>query len=156
MKKFLMLLLTVLFTAVLFAGDAPRGWTTDINAALAQAKRENKRVLILFTGSDWCNYCIRLKKDVLDKKAFKNLAEENFVPVYFDFPHRNQPSDAQMRIQNQWRTKLQIQGYPTMAIVDADGKMLGKIIGYRQREQYLGELEKYLPPGRGNRSRSGR
>ncbi|MDA0767040.1 MAG: thioredoxin family protein [Verrucomicrobia bacterium] len=37
-------------------------WGTDWDAAKAQAKKENKPILINFTGTDWCGWCIRLEK----------------------------------------------------------------------------------------------
>lgn len=155
MKKFLLTIFAAIFAVTLFAGDAPRGWTTDINAALARAKRENKRVLILFTGSDWCGFCVRLKDDVLNKSAFKNLARDNFILVYFDFPRRNPPSDAQMRIQRQWQQRFGVRGYPTVIIVDGEGNKVGEIGGYRQEEAFLTELRKYLPQRRGNQGNRG-
>jgi protein disulfide-isomerase len=137
MKKLLLSLFAALFALTLFAGDVPSGWTTDINAALARAKRENKRVLILFTGSDWCGFCVRLKNDVLNKRDFKDLVRNNFILVYFDFPRNNPPDEAQMRIQRQWQQRFSVRGYPTVIIVDGEGNKVGEIGGYRQEEAYI-------------------
>ncbi len=155
MKKLLLSLLAALFALTVSAGDVPSGWTTDINAALARAKRENKRVLILFTGSDWCGFCIKLKDDVLSKSAFKNLARENFILVYFDFPHRNPPDAAQMRIQRQWQSRFGVRGYPTTVIVDGEGNKVGEIGGFRSKESWLSDLRKYVPQRRDNRGNRG-
>ncbi|MCK5682332.1 thioredoxin family protein, partial [bacterium] len=35
-------------------------WQTDFAAAKAQAQKENKLLLIDFTGSDWCGWCKKL------------------------------------------------------------------------------------------------
>ena len=39
---------------------------TDYKAALAKAKAENKDVLIDFSGSDWCRWCVKLDKEVFE------------------------------------------------------------------------------------------
>ena len=95
MKK-LLLIFAVLFGAGILHAAAPKGWTTDIEAALKTAGSEKKNVLLLFTGSDWCRYCVRLKNDVLDKDDFQKLCNENFVPVYFDFPSNSAPRNPSM------------------------------------------------------------
>jgi thioredoxin-related protein len=79
MKKFLLVMFAALCCAVTsFAADeCPKGWTLDINAALKKAKAENKKVYLLFTGSDWCGFCIRLKDDVFSKKDFQKIAQKS-------------------------------------------------------------------------------
>ena len=54
-------------------------WMTDLEAAKAKAAAENKAVLIDFTGSDWCGFCVRLRKDVLSKGEFKKFASKNLI-----------------------------------------------------------------------------
>ena len=72
---------TVVF-ALLFAmapsllADAPKGWGTDYDAALARAAKEKRPVLALFTGSDWCPYCVQLEKKVLKDSSFRLLVPE--------------------------------------------------------------------------------
>ena len=137
MKKVLLTVLLALVTFTAVSADIPKGWTVDINAALKQAKAEKKQVLLLFTGSDWCGWCIRLKKDVFSKNEFKKLAADRFVLVYFDFPHRKKISDEQQKIQLQWQKKIGVSGYPTTVILDSNGKQLHKISGYMPLKDYL-------------------
>ncbi|MBR2625375.1 MAG: thioredoxin family protein [Lentisphaeria bacterium] len=145
MKKFLLVMFAALCCAVTsFAADeCPKGWTLDIDAALKKAKAENKKVYLLFTGSDWCGYCIRLKNDVFSKKDFKKIAQNSLVPVYFDFPHKKEISPAQMKIQLQWAKKFGVRGYPTAVILDANGNKIGEIGGYRPAKAYINELKKF-------------
>ena len=63
----------------------PAGWTTDYKAALTKAKAENKNILIDFTGSDWCGWCIKLHREVLDKPEFIDYAKKNLVLLYLDY-----------------------------------------------------------------------
>lgn len=144
MKK-LLLIFAVLFGAGILHAAAPKGWTTDIEAALKTAGSEKKNVLLLFTGSDWCRYCVRLKNDVLDKDDFQKLCNENFVPVYFDFPSNSSVSAGQMQIQKMWQRKFGVRGYPTVVILKPDGSRIGTIGGYRPLEAYLNALRQYLP-----------
>ena len=72
--KRLILSAIVLASSTLFAGD---GWQTDYKAALEQAAKENKPVLIDFTGSDWCGWCIKMQKDTFSQQAFKDFAAKN-------------------------------------------------------------------------------
>src|SRR5207249_2695874 len=69
------------------AALAAAGWTDDYEKALAQAKADKKIVLLDFTGSDWCPWCIKLDKEVYEKPKFKEYAKDNLVLVTVDFPN---------------------------------------------------------------------
>ena len=73
--------------ATAFAGD---GWLTDFEAAKAKAKAENKPMLLDFTGSDWCGWCVKLDKEVFSKAAFKDYADAELVLVEIDFPRNKE------------------------------------------------------------------
>ena len=144
MKKTLLVLALLCCTVTLFA-KPPKGWTTDYEAALETAKRENKYVYVLFTGSDWCGWCVKLRKDVLTQKKFENFARTHLVLVYCDFPKRNKLSAEQLRKQREWSRKLGAGGgVPSAVIVDSNGKVVGKIGGYRKLKDYMKELNKIV------------
>jgi thioredoxin-related protein len=144
MKKFLMTLFAALFAFGIYAA-APSGWTTNINTAFAQAKKSNRNVLLLFTGSDWCGYCIKLKSQTLDKAQFKKLAEKNFVLVYFDFPHRTKLDGSQKAIQQHMQAKFKVSEYPTTLILSPQGEELARIVGAPPTESYLRQLQQHVP-----------
>jgi thioredoxin-related protein len=124
--KTLLSLLFVLFVPAFLHAD----WGTDYKAALAQAKDQNKLVLLHFTGSDWCPYCKLLDKEVLDKQGFKDFADKNYVGVTLDFPH-DKPQSDDVKQQNEALAKqYNIQGYPTLVVVTSGGKELGRQEGY--------------------------
>jgi len=125
MKTFLPLLLALFVPALLHAD-----WGTDYKAALAQAKDQNKLVLLHFTGSDWCPYCQMLDKEVLDKQGFKDFANKNYVGVTLDFPHDKAQSDAVKQQNDALAKQYNVQGYPTLVVVTPDGKELGREEGY--------------------------
>ena len=61
-------------------------WLEDMEVAKAKAAYFNKDLLIDFTGSDWCGWCIRLDKEIFSKEAFQTKASKEFVFVKLDFP----------------------------------------------------------------------
>src|SRR5258705_10778383 len=71
---------------LLQAGAEELKWTTDLPKAQAQAKTEKKLVLMDFTGSDWCGWCIKLHKEVFSPQDFADYAKKNLVLVEVDFP----------------------------------------------------------------------
>src|SRR5262249_3241150 len=103
----------------------------------------NKLILIDFTGSDWCPWCIKLKKEVFSQSEFVEYAEKNLVPVEVDFPRKKQ-LPAELKKANQaLQQKYQIQGYPTVVVLDGSGKKLGEL-GYQPGgpKAFIAELEK--------------
>ena len=94
-------------------------WHTDINKATEASLKENKPLLLFFTGSDWCGWCIKLQKDVLTKDEFFIWATQNVILVELDFPRRT-AQDETIKMQNQQLAQtFGIQGYPTVWIVNA-------------------------------------
>ena len=79
------------FTAAVVStsfANAPKGWETEVEAALVIAKKEKKSVMLEFTGSDWCPPCIMMGKKVFSKEEFVEAASKNYVLVHLDFPRR--------------------------------------------------------------------
>lgn len=106
-------------------------WLTDFDAGLAKAKETNKKVLVDFTGSDWCVWCIKLDDEVFSKKKFTDFADKNLVLVELDFP-RKKAQDPEVRKKNQaLLEKYKVEGFPTVLILDGDGKIL-KRTGYKK------------------------
>lgn len=122
---------TTLFAlALAFTLSASAEWKTDFEAAKALAKKENKPLLLDFTGSDWCGWCIKMKKETLDQKAFKEFADKNLVLVEVDFPEKKAQTPAQRRANDALQKKYNVEGFPTFLLLDADGKELGRQGGY--------------------------
>lgn len=148
MKKLLLSLLAVvsaLFMLPLAAADIPAGWTANYEQALAQAQKENKNVLVLFTGSDWCPYCVKLHNEVLAKPEFKAFAKDKFVLVYIDFPNGKKQTDEEKKYNKALEQKIGgVSGYPSTVILDKNGKELGRVGGFTP--QYIQALENAVKP----------
>lgn len=128
MKRLLTLLLWVLFTCL--NSRAKLEWFTDVNAAVAKAKAENKTVVLDFTGSDWCGWCMKLKSEVYDNTEFADYAKANLVMVELDFPH-SKPMSAELREANeQLQKKYSVEGFPTTILLNGSGEEIGKRVGY--------------------------
>jgi len=122
------LTLALVFTSMLFVHA---DWTTDYKAALVQAKAQNKLVLLDFTGSDWCGFCKLLDKEVFTQQSFKDFADANYILVTVDFPRQTTlPND--LKQQNlALKSQFNIHGYPTLIVLNADGRDLGRQVGYQ-------------------------
>lgn len=107
-------------------------WETDLTKAINISKVENKPLMLFFTGSDWCGWCIKLQKEVFKTPEFSKWANENVVLVELDFPRRKELS-AEMKSQNeQMKQMFQIRGYPTVWLVqpeEVDGKVNFRQLG---------------------------
>src|SRR5476651_536467 len=122
-----LLALALVFTSTIFVHA---DWTTDYKAALTQAKAQNKLVLLDFTGSDWCGFCKLLDKEVLAQPAFKDFADKNYIQVTVDFPHQK-PIPDDLKKQNETLDKqFKVEGFPTLIVLNAEGKELGRQVGY--------------------------
>jgi protein disulfide-isomerase len=116
-----------LLLAALGAGEA--AWSTDVPAASAAAAKEKKAILLDFTGSDWCGWCVKLKKEVFDTPEFATWAKDKVILVEIDFP-RGKSQPAKVKKQNdELSNKFKIDGFPTIVLVDAKGNELGRL-GY--------------------------
>ncbi len=108
--------------------DGPgEGWTEDLDAARAEARKTGKPILLDFTGSDWCGWCIKLHNEVFDTDEFKAYAAENLVPVVIDFPRsRSLPPEIKQR-NDRLAARYSVRGYPTIVLLDPnDESELGR------------------------------
>jgi thioredoxin-related protein len=104
-------------------------WLTEQTAAQEQARKEKKLILVNFTGSDWCGWCIKLRNEVFSKPEFDAFASENLVLLEIDFPKKKTLPAAVRKANAAFADKLKVSGYPTLHLLDADGKSLGQF-GY--------------------------
>ena len=116
--------------ALLQAGAGELTWLTDVPKAQDQAKTENKLVLLDFTGSDWCGWCIKLDNETFSKPEFADYAGKNLVLVQLDFPQKKQlPADLK-KANTALQKKYKIQGFPTLIVMKPDGTVVWAQVGY--------------------------
>ena len=123
------ILFFVLFLCLGITSYAETTWLTDLTVAQDQAKQESKCILVNFTGSDWCPWCIKLDKEIFETEQFSDFAKEHLVLVKLDYPrHNNQ--DPEVRAANaRLKGKYIITGFPTIILLNKDGKETTRRIG---------------------------
>jgi thioredoxin-related protein len=125
------------------SASAKAGWLTNYAEAQEEAKSQNKLLLMDFTGSDWCGWCIMLEKEIFSKPEFKDYARKNLVLLELDFPRRKELSAEMMEQNQRLAIKHGIQGFPTIVVLDSSGKELAQL-GYMQGgpAAFIAQLEK--------------
>ena len=141
MKKILIAMLAA--TVFWQVNAAESTWLTDLPKAEAQAKTENKIVLMDFTGSDWCGWCIKFKQEVLDTPEFQAYAAKNVVLVELDYPNKIVQADDLKKANAALKDQYKIEGYPTLVVLDKDGKEIGRQVGYSEGgpKAFIAKLE---------------
>jgi protein disulfide-isomerase len=118
-------------------------WTESYDGALARARADKKLVLADFTGSDWCHYCIQLRREVLNKPQFAQWADGHLVLLEVDFPRKKQAEEV--RAQNErLREAFKVDGYPTVIVLNGDGNEVGRIVGYDGAKEWSDQLQKVV------------
>ncbi len=115
------------------------GWDDNYDKALAEAKEEGKLVMLDFTGSDWCGWCMKIDEDFFSKSEFKKFAKENLVLVELDFPQGKRLSKKTKEQNDALKTKFGVRGFPTIIIVDAEGTEKARWGGYSK--DFMTELK---------------
>ena len=141
--RLITILLMVVFSTcnIVFAND----WLEDYQQAVKIASESDKMILMNFTGSDWCGWCIRLDKEVFSTATFKKYAEENLVLLKIDFPRRiTQTNELRQQNADLQRTH-NIRGYPTIVLLDKDEKVVAQT-GYMKggASNYVKNLERAI------------
>lgn len=135
MKKIRLAGATLFLTlfARLCAGELT--WLTDLGAAQAQAAREHKLILADFTGSTWCPPCIALHDEVLTQAEFAAFARD-YVLVQLDYPRKSERTPEKIAARPALKRLMDLKehygvtGFPTVLILDAEGRSLGGALGY--------------------------
>jgi thiol:disulfide interchange protein len=102
-------------------------WLTDVPQAQAQAKTENKLVMLDFTGSDWCPTCRLFNNQILATPEFANYAAGNLVLVKLDYPRKTPQPAALAKANAELFERFEVKAYPTILLLDGNGRKLGAV-----------------------------
>ncbi len=130
--------------AVLVAPALGATWMTDLPAAQAKAKEAGKAVLVEFTGSDWCGACIQLRRTVLDAPGFDAYAKDKFVLMEVDVPKRKKLPGDLLERNRALCARYAVEAYPTLLVMEADGRVLGGVVGGRDLATLTRQLDDAL------------
>jgi thioredoxin-related protein len=120
------------------------GWGENQAQALEKAKTANKLVVLDFTGSDWCSWCKKMDTEVFSTPEFREYAQQHLELVEVDFPHQKSlPADLKKQ-NDELQKQYGIQGFPTIVVLNADGKKVGEFEGYQEggAKAFIDQLEK--------------
>ncbi|MFT5753700.1 MAG: thioredoxin-related protein [Flavobacterium sp.] len=126
MKKILFILF-ISFSAITVKAQEDMTWHTDMAKASELSMKEKKPLMLFFTGSDWCGWCIRLQKEVFKKEEFIKWAKQNVILVELDFPKKTAQEEAIKQQNYQMQQIFQVKGYPTVWLVNPEKTAEGKI-----------------------------
>ncbi len=135
----------ILLFVMLSIGINAQNWHNNFEEAKAEALKENKKILLVFQGTDWCAPCIKLEKDVWETEVFKSYAKENYVLVKAEFPRKKKnalPTEQQEK-NNKLAEKYNSKGYfPLVVVFNSKGEVIGEA-GYKKlsAEDYIKHLE---------------
>lgn len=118
-------------------------WMTDLAKAKDQAQKEKKWIVMDFTGSDWCPWCIKLDEEILSQPDFVAFAKKHLVMVYVDFPRKKQLPDDLAKANKALKEQFGVQGFPTLIVLNSEGKRSGEM-GYMPGgpKPFIAELQK--------------
>lgn len=138
MKKLILATVLLAINSTLSHANT-KEWMSNFKEAQQKAAAENKDLLVNFTGSDWCGWCIKLVDEVFQHESFKQGVADKFVLVDIDFPRDKTKLDQATQQQNEMlQEKYSIQGFPTILLLDSEG------LPYAQTGYQAGGPEKYL------------
>ena len=143
--KHTIIILFIFFSSLSYS----QNWKTNFEVAQQEALKENKNILLVFSGSDWCAPCIKLDNVVWKSEAFKSESEKNWVVYKADFPKKkaNQLSAEQTESNKKLAEKYNRNGsFPLVILLDKTGKVIGmtgfKNISASEYIQLIHSLEK--------------
>ena len=115
--------------------------------AFQQAALQNRPVLMVFSGSDWCLPCIRVKRQVLSTEVFESFAEENLVVLTVDFPQRTSLSEEQEEHNEKLAEEYNPKGeFPHILLIHHDRTVLAQLTWSNQTvQEFISQIESVLP-----------
>lgn len=117
-----------LFLSIItFFSFAAKAQELDLSTAEADAKENNRNILLVFSGSDWCIPCIKMEKQIFEKESFTDYAKQHLVIMHADFPRlkKHQLPKEQEKRNLKLAEKYNKQGsFPYTVLLDAQGKVL--------------------------------
>lgn len=113
--------------------SVPKGWVEDFAAAKESAEKEGKLILLAFSGSDWCGWCVKMDKEIYSDKAFIKKATKKYILVMIDSPSNKDILSKLAQRQNPVLVKQYgIRGYPSTVIVRPSGEEVKRFGGYQR------------------------
>jgi len=143
MKAIKQIIVTTIFILVCSGYASASSWTTNLESALASAKKNKKYVLVQFTGSDWCPPCIMMHKQVFSKSSFTRPVSNKFILVKLDMPKSNKSLTLKNR---KIMRDHKVTGVPFILLFGDDGREFSRFgaAEYPTVEGFIDKLREEL------------
>ncbi len=125
MKKFINLLFIFFLVS---ASSNAQNWETNIDTALNKANTENKEIVLVFSGLDWCVPCVKMERNIWQSNEFISFATENLILLKADFPKNSnsKKNESQNIHNNMLKDKYNPKGlFPMVVLLDINGEEIG-------------------------------
>lgn len=124
-------------------------WQEDFDDAIELASSKDRPIVLVFSGSDWCAPCIRLKKHILDTQEFADYAADHYILYNADFPRRkkNQLPQDKLNQNKMLAEKFNPKGhFPLVVVMDNRQTVLGTADFYAKPspKEYISLLNSFL------------
>ncbi len=124
------LALAILLSIVTTASHGGDAWLTNYDEAMAAAQEAGRPVLAVFTGSDWCQHCRTLERNILDGREFREWASDRVVLLVVDLPKEG-ISVEERKARSRVCIKYGVRSFPNTVLIAPDGSALATQAGYR-------------------------
>ena len=113
--------------------SVPKGWGEDFALAKEEAAKDGRLILLAFSGSDWCGWCMKMEKEIYSDKKFISHAKKKFILLMIDNPNNKEILSKLAQKQNKDLTqKYGVRGFPSTVIVRASGEEVKRFGGYQK------------------------
>jgi len=125
-----------------------QNWKSSYKEALSISKAENKPIVLVFAGSDWCAPCIKLERSIWQSEVFVSYSNEHYVLYKADFPRKkiNQLAADVKEQNNKLAETYNPNGhFPLVVLLNSNEKVLGST-GYKKLapEEYISLLNSFV------------
>lgn len=128
---------------MLRVGAAEIQWQADLPNAQTKAKAEGKAVLLVFTGSEKCDACVKFNQEVAATPEFAQYADKKLVLVEVAFPAKRDQDEAKMKTNQELKDRYKVSLFPTFVLVNQDGQEINRVVGHKPGgpSTFIGRLE---------------
>ena len=135
------------WACVLLGQGLASEWLTSYEAAMEAAREQEKPVLTIFTGSDWCPHCRTLEEQVLHTEAFEAWADDRVILLVIDLPQQG-ISAEERAARSKVCIKYGVRTFPSAVLIDADGTRITAQSGYlgQPADAWVASFDGHLTP----------
>jgi len=142
------LTMIILFSVLGNYSCTAQQWLTSFEEAKQKALEQEKHIILVFSGSDWCIPCIKLERYVLNTEKFLQNTSQNYILLKADFP-RKKKNKLSQEIQEQNNRLVEKYNkrreFPMIVVLNKMGNKLGEI-GYKKvnPDTYISFLDQMI------------